>query len=85
MSTKIIGKLLLLCLNRSLFQQSIQIVVQRQTDDFLWSTVFDNVGRHCRYCTLAPKGIRASFAILKHCKPSGMPMRLTQQIRPITR
>lgn len=34
------------------------------------------------YLTRAPKGIRASFAILKHCRPAGMPMMVMQQTRP---
>ena len=37
-----------------------------------------------RYWTAAPKGIRASFAILKLCKPRGIPTMVTQQISPIT-
>ena len=37
------------------------------------------------YRITAPKGIRDSFAILKHCSPTGMPMTVMQQIRPQTR
>ena len=37
------------------------------------------------YRITAPKGIRESFAILKHCSPTGMPTMVMQQIRPQTR
>ena len=37
-----------------------------------------------RYRTVAPNGISASFASLKHCLPNGMPMIVMQNSTPIT-
>ena len=41
--------------------------------------------RECFYTRMivAPKGIRASLAILKHCRPKGIPMMVIQSTRPI--
>ena len=37
-----------------------------------------------RYRTVAPNGIRASFASLKHCLPKGIPMIVTHSTAPST-
>ena len=34
------------------------------------------------YDTVAPKGVRPSFASLKHCLPKGIPMMVMHQITP---